>query len=148
MPESSIEISVVRLDPELALPAYSRPGDAGLDLFARTGAVLAAGGGRAVVPTGLAIALPAGHLAFVVPRSGLAARHGITVVNSPGLIDAGYRDEISVVLANTDPEREYRVERGDRIAQLVVLPFPAVAWNEVPELDGDSRGGGFGHTGR
>ena len=148
MPESSIEISVVRLDPELALPAYSRAGDAGLDLFARTGAVLAAGGGRAVVPTGLAIALPAGHLAFVVPRSGLAARHGITVVNSPGLIDAGYRDEISVVLANTDPEQEYRVERGDRIAQLVVLPFPAVAWNEVPELDGDSRGGGFGHTGR
>jgi dUTP pyrophosphatase len=141
-------LPVVRLDPDLPLPAYAKEGDAGLDLYAREGCVLAPGGGRALVPTGLAIALPAGHAALVLPRSGLAFRHGVTLVNTPGLIDAGYRDELKVVMINTDPHAAYEVHRGDRIAQLLIQPIDAWELVVVDELDGDSRGGGFGHTGR
>jgi dUTP pyrophosphatase len=143
-----IEIPLVRLDPDLPLPAYARSGDAGADLCAREGVTLAAGGGRAVVPTGLAIAIPPGHAGFVLPRSGLALRHGVTVLNSPGLIDAGYRDELRVVLVNTDPTTPYEIHRGDRIAQLVIQPVEACTFLVVDELEGENRGGGFGHTGR
>ncbi len=143
-----LALPVVRLDPELPLPAYAREGDAGLDLVARVGVVLAAVGGRALVPTGIAVALPEGHAGFVLPRSGLALRHGVTVLNAPGLIDAGYRDELQVVLVNTDASVAYEVHRGDRIAQLVVLRVEACAPAVVEVLDGENRGGGFGHTGR
>ena len=141
-------IPVVRLDRGLDLPAYATPGDAGIDLLARADTTIPAAGGRALVPTGIAIALPAGHGGFLLPRSGLALKHGVTLLNSPGLIDAGYRDEIKVLLINHDPEQDYRVLRGDRIAQLVVLPVDPVRWLEVGSLDGENRGGGFGHTGR
>jgi dUTP pyrophosphatase len=141
-------LPVVRLDPDLPLPAYAKEGDAGLDLYAREGCVLAAAGGRALVPTGLAVALPPGHAALVLPRSGLAYRHGVTLVNTPGLIDAGYRDELKVVMINTDPHSDYEVHRGDRIAQLLIQPIDVWELVVVDELDGESRGGGFGHTGR
>jgi len=143
-----VDLPITRLDPDLPLPSYARPGDAGLDLLAREGAVLAPGGGRALVPTGLAIAIPVGHAGFVQPRSGLALRHGVTVLNTPGLIDAGYRDELKVLLVNTDPTQAYEVHRGDRIAQLVIQRVDAVVLREVASLDGENRGGGFGHTGR
>ena len=139
---------VVRLDPDLPLPAYAHPGDAGLDLHAREHATVAAGGGRALVPTGIAVAIPPGHAGFVLPRSGLALRHGISVVNAPGLIDAAYRGEVKVVLLNTDPAADYTVHRGDRIAQLVVQRVDEVTWQVVDSLDGLDRGGGFGHSGR
>jgi dUTP pyrophosphatase len=143
-----IGIDVVRLDPDLPLPTYAHDGDAGLDLYAREGGRLAPGGGRALVPTGIAIALPFGHAGFVLPRSGLALRHGISVVNAPGLIDCAYRGEIKVVLVNTDPSEPFEFTRGDRIAQLVVQRVEQVEWREVDELDGHDRGGGFGHSGR
>ena len=143
-----LEVPIVRLDPDLALPTYAHDGDAGIDLVAREDAVVSAGGGRVLVPTGIALALPKGHAGFVLPRSGLALKHGISVVNSPGLIDCAYRGEIKVVLINTDPHDDYRVTRGDRIAQLVVQRVVEVVWNEVSNLDGDDRGGGFGHSGR
>jgi dUTP pyrophosphatase len=142
------DLAVLRLDPDLPLPAYARPGDAGLDLLAREDVVVAAGGGRAIMPTGIAIALAEGYAGFVLPRSGNAARHGLTLVNAPGLIDAGYRGEVKVVLLNTDPVEDYEVHRGDRIAQLVVLRVESCTLVEVAALDGVSRGGGFGHTGR
>jgi dUTP diphosphatase len=142
-------IPVVRLDPDLPLPAYAHPGDAGADLLAREPAVLRRGGGRALVPTGLALALPDGYAGFVQPRSGLALRHGVTCLNTPGLIDSGYRDELRVLLLNTDPDEDYRVERGDRIAQLVVQRVEHAAFRPVDVLDATDRGtGGFGHTGR
>jgi dUTP pyrophosphatase len=144
-----LTVPVVRLDPELDLPAYAREGDAGLDLVAREGAVLAPGGGRALIPTGIAFALPLGYAGFVQPRSGLALKHGITCLNTPGLIDAGYRDELKVLLVNLDPETPFEVHRGDRIAQLVVQAVAQVAWAPVEELPSSERGsGGFGHTGR
>ena len=143
-----VEIPVVRLDSELALPSYAHPGDAGLDLLAREDAVVPAAGGRVLVPTGIALALPLGYAGFVLPRSGLALKHGVSVVNSPGLIDCAYRGEIKVVLLNTDPSNDYQVHRGDRIAQLVVQKVEEVVWNEVSALEGDDRGGGFGHSGR
>ena len=143
-----VEIPVIRLDPELPLPTYAHSGDAGIDLLAREDAVVRAAGGRVLVPTGIALALPRGHAGFVLPRSGLALKHGVTVVNSPGLIDCAYRGEIKVVLLNTDPTTDYSVHRGDRIAQLVVQRVSEVVWNEVDSLDGDDRGGGFGHSGR
>lgn len=142
-----LDLPIVRLDPDLPLPAYARDGDAGLDLIAREPAVLAPRGGRALVPTGLALAIPVGYAGFVQPRSGLALRHGVTVLNSPGLIDAGYRDELKVVLVNTDPEAEFRIERGDRIAQLVIQRVESVVLRAVDSLDGEGRGGGFGSTG-
>ena len=146
--DEQLAVQVVRLDTELPLPRYAHPGDAGLDLQARESAVLAAGGGRALVPTGIAVAIPPGHAAFVLPRSGLALRYGVTVVNAPGLIDAAYRGEVKVVLLNTDPHEAYEVHRGDRIAQLVVQRVEEVVWQVVDALDGEDRGGGFGHSGR
>jgi dUTP pyrophosphatase len=144
-----VEVPVVRLDPDLPLPAYANAGDAGLDLLAREGALLRAGGGRALVPTGLAIAIPVGHAGFVQPRSGLALKHGVTCLNSPGLIDAGYRDELKVLLVNTDPEHDYQVHRGDRIAQLVLQRVEQAVLVEVDDLGDSARGkAGFGSTGR
>jgi dUTP pyrophosphatase len=144
-----IEVPLVQLDPDLPLPSYAREGDAGADLVAREGVVLAAGGGRALVPTGVAVAIPVGLAGFVLPRSGLALRHGVTCLNTPGLIDAGYRDELLVLLVNTDPLASYEVHRGDRIAQLVVQRVEQVAFAVADELPPSARGrGGFGHTGR
>jgi dUTP pyrophosphatase len=142
-----LRLPVVRLDPDLPLPAYARDGDAGLDLLAREDAVVAPGGGRALVPTGVALAIPEGFAGFVLPRSGLALRHGLTVVNAPGLVDSGFRDEVKVILLNTDAEREHRVLRGERIAQLVIQRVETVLLVEVDVLPGVGRGGGFGHTG-
>lgn len=144
-----LRVPVVRLDPDLPLPAYARPGDAGADLLAREPARLRRGGGRALVGTGLALAIPEGYAGFVQPRSGLALRHGVTCLNTPGLIDSGYRDELRVLLVNTDPDGDYEVERGDRIAQLVIQRVEHVQFEAVPSLEPSQRGtGGFGHTGR
>ncbi|MGH9085992.1 MAG: dUTP diphosphatase [Acidimicrobiales bacterium] len=143
-----LTVPVVRLDPDLPLPAYARAGDAGLDVMARVDVTIAPGG-RALVPTGIAFALPDGFAGFVQPRSGLALRHGVTVLNSPGLIDSGYRDELKVLLVNLDPVETFEVHRGDRIAQLVVQAVARVEWAPVEGLDNSERGGGgFGHTGR
>jgi dUTP pyrophosphatase len=143
-----LSVPVVRLDPDLPLPSYAREGDAGLDLLAREDASLAPAGGRALIPTGVAFAIPQGYAGFVQPRSGLALRHGVTVLNSPGLIDAGYRDELKVLLVNLDPSASFEVRRGERIAQLVVQAVARVEWEPVDALDGANRGGGFGSTGR
>lgn len=143
-----LSVPIVQLDPELPLPSYAHPGDAGLDLRAREDAVVPAAGGRALVPTGISIAIPAGWAGFVLPRSGLALKHGIGVVNSPGLIDSAYRGEIKVILLNTDPVADFQVVRGERIAQLVLQRVAEVVWDVVDSLDGDDRGGGFGHSGR
>lgn len=143
-----LRVPVLRLDPDLPLPTYAHPGDAGLDLHAREDAVIPAGGGRVIVPTGIALAIPPGYAGFVVPRSGNALRHGIGGINTPGIIDAAYRGELKVVLLNTDPNEDYTVHRGDRIAQLLIQQVEEVQWQEVDSLDGADRGGGFGHTGR
>jgi len=144
-----LDVPVVALDPTLALPSYARTGDAGADLVARVGAVVEAGGGRALIPTGIRLAIPEGYAGFVQPRSGLALRHGITLANSPGLIDAGYRDELAVILINTDPKEDFEVNRGDRIAQLVIQRVEQAVFRPVAELPETQRGlGGFGHTGR
>ncbi len=148
MRQVSLPVPIVQLDPDLPLPAYAHEGDAGLDLYAREDARLAAGGGRALVPTGISIAIPMGHGGFVLPRSGLALKHGLSVVNGPGLIDAAYRGEIKVILVNTDPHEAYDVARGDRVAQLVIQRVEEVHWQVVDTLDGIDRGGGFGHSGR
>jgi dUTP pyrophosphatase len=145
---NGLVVPVVRLDPELPLPSYARHGDAGLDLVAREDATLAPAGGRALVPTGVAFAIPEGYAGFVQPRSGLALRHGITCLNTPGLIDAGYRDELKVLLVNLDPSEPFEVRRGERIAQLVVQAVARVEWQPVERLEGTNRGGGFGSTGR
>lgn len=144
-----MDVPVVRLDPDLPLPAYANPGDAGLDLHAREDVLLPAGGGRALVPTGIAIAIPEGHAGFVQPRSGLALEHGVTCLNTPGLIDAGYRDELRVLLVNLDPAKPYEVHRGDRIAQLVLQRVGEASFRPVDDLPPSERGlGGFGSTGR
>ena len=144
-----MHLRVKRIDPDLPLPAQQHPDDAGYDLHAREDATLAAGGGRAIVPTGLAVAIPAGYAGFVLPRSGLALKHGITCLNTPGLIDPLYRGELKVLLVNTDPDHEYTVRRGDRIAQLVIQAVQMVEWIEVDELDTTVRDEfGFGSTGR
>jgi dUTP pyrophosphatase len=141
-------VLVQRLDRDLPLPAYAREGDAGLDLYARE-AVTLAPGARAAVGTGVAIALPDGYAGFVLPRSGLALRHGLSLVNTPGLIDAGYRGEIRVILVNHDPTTPVTVSRGDRLAQLVVQRVDQVDVIEVDALPESHRGaGGFGSTGR
>lgn len=146
-----LRLLVQVLDPELALPSYATPGDAGLDLRARENAVLAPGGGRALVPTGIAVALPRGTAGFVQPRSGLALRHGVTCLNSPGLVDSGYRGELKVLLVNTDPRQPFEVRRGDRIAQLVIQRVEEadlVVVDQLPTSDRDADGfgssGGFG----
>jgi dUTP pyrophosphatase len=145
-----VRVPLHQLDPELPVPSYARDGDAGADLVARCDVVLTCGGGRAVVPTGVAVAIPDGYAGFVLPRSGLAARHGITCLNTPGLVDSGYRGELQVVLVNLDPSRDYEVSRGDRIAQLVIMAVDQVAF-ELVAADGlgtsERGGGGFGHTG-
>ena len=144
-----LDLPVLRLDPDLPLPAYARPGDAGIDLVARESVTLPPGGGRALVPTGIAIALPEGYAGFVQPRSGLAFRHGVTCLNSPGLIDSGYRGELKVCLVNTDPSTPFEVTRGERIAQLVVQAVSHVNFVEVDALDDTDRGEeGFGSSGR
>ncbi|MGH8975686.1 MAG: dUTP diphosphatase [Acidimicrobiia bacterium] len=143
-----MRISIRNLDPELPLPATAHPGDAGCDLRAREALVLTPGGGRAAVPTGIAVAIPDGFCGLVLPRSGLALRHGVTCLNAPGLIDSGYRDEIRVILVNHDPAQPFEVARGDRIAQLVIVRAEAVEWLVVRDLDDSARGtGGFGSTG-
>ncbi|MDQ6840413.1 MAG: dUTP diphosphatase [Actinomycetota bacterium] len=143
------ELPVVRLDPDLALPDYARPGDAGLDLVARVAVTVGPRGGRVLVATGIAVAIPDGYAGFVLPRSGNALRHGLTVANAPGLIDAGYRDEVKVILLNTDPTEPFEVRRGDRIAQLVVSAVEHVVLRSVDTLEASPRGlGGFGHSGR
>jgi len=140
---------VRRIDPELPLPAHAKPGDAGVDLRATEAVTLLPGGGRALVPTGVAVAIPRGYAGFIQPRSGLALRHGVTCLNTPGLIDADYRGELKVLLINTDPADAFRIERGERIAQLVIQAVEHVDFVEVDELDDTERGdGGFGHTGR
>ena len=147
--EVTVTIAVQRLDADLPLPAYARPGDAGLDLRAAADAELAAAGGRALVPTGLAVAIPEGFAGFVQPRSGLARDHGVTCLNTPGLIDSGYRGELKVLLVNTDPTEPFTVRRGERVAQLVIQPVAIAALVEVDELPPSTRGsGGFGSTGR
>jgi dUTP pyrophosphatase len=141
------DVLIMRLDPGVPLPAYARQGDAGADLSAAEDVILGPGE-RALVRTGVAIALPAGYAAFVHPRSGLAARHGVTIVNTPGTVDAGYRGEIKVTLLNTDREQPVSFKRGDRIAQLIIQRVARAAFREVDELPGSARGdGGFGSTG-
>ena len=143
-----MRIPVRRIDRTLPLPAAQHAGDAGYDLRAREGVVLAPAGGRAAVPTGIAVAIPPGWAGLILPRSGLALRHGVTCLNAPGLIDAGYRGEIRVTLLNTDPGTSYDVAVGDRIAQLLVLPLPEVRFVAVVELPGSHRAErGFGSTG-
>ena len=142
-----VDVLIKRLDPGLPLPARSHPGDAGVDLVAAAGVDLAPGA-RAMVPTGIAIALPDGYAAFVHPRSGLAAKHGVTIVNAPGTVDAGYRGEIRVTLLNTDPAQAVSFQRGDRIAQLVIQRVASPVFHEVDSLPGSARGeNGFGSTG-
>lgn len=142
-----VPVLIQRLDPGLPPLARAYPGDAGADLYAAADVELAPGQ-RAVVPTGVAIALPDGYAAFVHPRSGLAARHGVTIVNAPGTVDAGYRGEIMVILLNTDAGRPVRLQRGDRIAQLVVQRVERPVFHEVERLPGTARGaGGHGSTG-
>jgi dUTP pyrophosphatase len=142
-----VEILIRRLDHDLPVPRRAYPGDAGVDLYA-TADVQLEPGERAVVATGIAIALPDGYAAFVLPRSGLAMRHGVTLVNAPGTIDAGYRGEIRVTMLNTDRSTGVRIKRGDRIAQLIVQRVERVAFFEVATLPGSARGtGGFGSTG-
>jgi dUTP diphosphatase len=144
---AGVEVLLTRLDPEVPVPAYARPDDAGVDL-ACTADVVLGPGDRAVVGTGIAVALPPGYAGFVHPRSGLAARAGLSVVNSPGTVDAGYRGEIRICLINHDPRAELRLRRGDRIAQLVVQRVEHVRFVEVPELPASARGsGGYGSTG-
>jgi dUTP pyrophosphatase len=142
-----VDILVQRVDPQAPLPTRAHPGDAGLDLTTREACTLAPGE-RALLPTGIAIALPDGYVGFVVPRSGLAVRHGVSLVNAPGTIDAGYRGEIRVSVVNLDPREAVTLEAGDRIAQLVVQRVPLVRLHEVARLPGSDRGaGGFGSSG-
>ena len=141
-------IHIKRLDTDLPLPKLAHAGDAGLDIYSAIDVVLAPNGGRALVPAGIAISIPLAYAGFVLPRSGLALNHGISVVNAPGLIDSHYRGEIKVVMLNTDQNRPYHVSRGDRIAQLVIQRVEEVTWTEVEKLDDNDRGGGFGHSGR
>ena len=148
MSKSEIGVQIQRLDPDLPLPVPAHLGDAGLDLYAREDAVIPARGGRLLMPTGIAVAIPHGYMGLAVPRSGLALKHGITLVNTPGIIDSGYRGELKVVMINTDPELDYEVKRGDRVAQLIISRYDNVTWTEVSELSGFDRGGGFGHSGR
>ena len=143
-----LNIPVVRADADLELPAHANLGDAGVDLRASDDLTIAAGGGRALVPTGISIAIPDGFAGFVHPRSGLAYKHGVTVLNTPGLIDSGYRGELKVLLINTDPETDFHVVRGERIAQLVIQAYEQVSFVEVDDLPDSERGlGGFGSTG-
>ena len=147
MPDHDLDVQIVRLDPDLPAPSYAHPGDAGADLVTTVDVTLQPGE-RAMVPTGIALALPEGYVALVHPRSGLAARHGLSIVNTPGTIDAGYRGEVKVMLINHDPVAPVELRRGDRIAQLVVQRFERARFVEVAELPDSVRGeGGYGSTG-
>lgn len=139
---------MIRTETDLPAPVYAKPGDAGADLIASEDATLAPGGGRALVGTGVSIALPDGYAALIQPRSGLAAKHGVTVLNTPGLIDSGYRGELKVILINLDPATPFEVKRGERIAQLVIQRVETATFTDVDELPTSERGaGGFGSTG-
>jgi dUTP pyrophosphatase len=143
-----VHVRIRRLDGDLPLPATQHPDDAGYDLHAAVDAHLEPAGGRALVPTGIAIAVPSGCAGFVLPRSGLALNHGVTCLNTPGLIDPLYRGELKVLLVNTDPNIAYDVQRGDRIAQLVLLDVQMIEWVEVDDLGDTERSTfGFGSTG-
>jgi dUTP pyrophosphatase len=145
---SSVQVLITRLDPELPLPRYAKGGDAGADIVSRVDITLAPGE-RALVPTGIAIALPDGYVALVHPRSGLAIKHGVTMVNAPGTVDAGYRGELQIILINHDKSEPVSFKRGDRIAQLVIQKVERAEFVEVQDLPGSGRGtGGFGSTGR
>ena len=145
---SSVEVLITRLDPDLPLPRYAKGGDAGADIVSRIDITLAPGE-RALVPTGIAIALPDGYVALVHPRSGLAIKHGVTMVNAPGTVDAGYRGELQIILINHDKSDSVSFKRGDRIAQLVIQKVERAEFVEVRDLPGSGRGsGGFGSTGR
>jgi dUTP pyrophosphatase len=142
-----VQISIRRVDPGLPLPSYAHPGDAGADLHSAVDLTLQPGE-RALVATGIAMAIPEGYVALVHPRSGLAARHGISIVNAPGTIDAGYRGEVQVCLVNTDPHEPFTIRRGDRIAQLVIQRFETASFVEADALPESVRGaGGYGSTG-
>ncbi len=144
---TDLDVAIVRLDPDLPLPSYAHPGDAGADLRTTVDVSLAPGE-RALVPTGIGIALPDGYVALVHPRSGLAARHGLSIVNTPGTVDAGYRGEVKVMLINHDPVEAVELRRGDRIAQLVIQRFERARFVEVGQLPDSVRGeGGYGSTG-
>jgi dUTP pyrophosphatase len=145
---SNLQVLITRLDPDLPLPSYAKGGDAGADIYSRIDFTLAPGE-RALVPTGIAIALPDGFVALVHPRSGLAIKHGVTMVNAPGTVDAAYRGELQCILINHDPKESITFKRGDRIAQLVFQRVERADFVEVTSLPGSGRGeGGFGSTGR
>src|SRR5262249_6371031 len=147
-PMTKIELPIKLLDETLPLPRYQHEGDAGFDLHSRIDLMLEPGE-RAVIPTGISVAIPRSYAGLVLPRSGLAARHGITMVNAPGLIDAGYRGEIAVILLNTDKHDAFHIHHGDRIAQMVIQKIEEVSFIQMPELDDTERGaGGFGSTGK
>lgn len=147
-PPHAVDLLVRRLDPDLPLPSYAHPGDAGLDLVTTVDVVLEPGE-RALLPTGIAIALPEGYAGFVHPRSGLALKHGVSIVNAPGTVDAAYRGELKVTVINLDPRAPVELHRGDRIAQLVVQRVEHAVLHEVEVLPGSDRGeGGFGSSGR
>ncbi len=144
-----LNIPIIRLIDDAIIPNYAKPGDAGADLVAAESVVLEAGGGRALISTGVAIAIPEGFAGFVQPRSGLALKHGITCLNTPGLIDSGYRGELKVLLVNTDPNETFEVNKGERIAQLVIQKVEECNFQEVEELPDSERGEtGFGSSGR
>jgi len=143
-----MKLPIKRLDPDLPLPKYAKVGDAGCDLLSAEDITINPGGGRALVPTGLALAIPEGYAGFVQPRSGLAVKNGVTVLNTPGLIDSGYRGELKILLINTDPSEPFDIVRGERIAQLVIQKVEQVEFDEVDSLPSSERGeGGFGSTG-
>ena len=143
-----VEVPLVRLDPGATVPTYARDGDAGADLVAGEDVLLAPAGGRALIGTGVAVAIPPGYAGFVLPRSGLAVHHGVTCLNTPGLIDSGFRGELKVVLVNTDPAVAHQVRRGDRIAQLVIHAVEQACFAPMDDLPAGARGEqGFGSTG-
>ena len=144
----NVQVLITRLDPSVPLPAYARGGDAGADIVTRIDVTLQPGE-RALVPTGISIALPDGYVALVHPRSGLAIKHGVTMVNAPGTVDAGYRGELQCIMINHDPNEAITFHKGDRIAQLVIQKVERAEFIEVEELPGSGRGtGGFGSTGK
>ena len=144
----SVQVLIKRLDPGVPLPSYAKGGDAGADIVTAIDITLAPGE-RSLVPTGISIALPDGYVALVHPRSGLAIKHGVTMVNSPGTVDAGYRGELKLILINHDPKESVSFKRGDRVAQLVIQQVERALFVEVQELPGSRRGtDGFGSTGR
>ncbi len=143
-----MKVLITKLDPELPTPSYAKPGDAGADVYSRIDCEIKPGE-RALVPTGIAIAMPDGYAAFAHPRSGLAIKYGVGIVNAPGTIDSGYRGELQMILINHDPKESFVVKRGDRIAQLVFQKVERAEFVEVVELPGSNRGsGGFGSTGK